>query len=116
MNQGHVDADDCAHSWGAAAMSSGAARNMTELVVTRCFLGVFEATFGAGASYFLSSLYTRRELGFRLSLLLGTSPLANTFASSLAYGIAQIRGSTEPWRLIFLIGAIHCRLGLVNLN
>lgn len=50
MNQGHVDADDCAHSWGAAAMSSGAARNMTELVVTRCFLGVFEATFGAGAS------------------------------------------------------------------
>lgn len=85
-------------------MSSGAARNMAELVVTRCFLGVFEATFGAGAPYFLSTLYKRHELGFRMSFLLGMSPLANTFASSLAYGITQIRGSLEPWRLLFIIG------------
>lgn len=91
-------------SWGAAAMSSGAARNMAELVVTRCFLGVFEATFGSGAPYFLSMLYKRRELGFRMSLLLGMMPLANTFASSLAYGIVQIRHSLEPWRLLFIIG------------
>ncbi|PNY30008.1 Alkaline phosphatase [Tolypocladium capitatum] len=103
--------------WGAAAMSSGAARNMAELVVTRCFLGVFEATFGSGAPYFLSMLYRRRELGFRMSFLLGTSPLANTFASSLAYGISQIRGSLEPWRLLFIIGTEtrpyrHVDLGL----
>ncbi|POR35094.1 Alkaline phosphatase [Tolypocladium paradoxum] len=89
--------------WGAAAMSSGAARSMAELAVTRCFLGVFEATFGAGAPYFLSMLYKRRELGFRMSFLLGMSPLANTFASSLAYGITQIRASLEPWRLLFII-------------
>ncbi|KAM4062282.1 major facilitator superfamily protein [Hirsutella rhossiliensis] len=89
--------------WGAAAMSSGAARNMTELVITRCFLGIFEAAFGAGAPYFLSMLYKRRELGFRMSLLLGMMPLANTFASSLAYGITQIRHSLEPWRLLFII-------------
>ena len=90
--------------WGAAAMSSGAARNMAHLVVARRFLGVFEATFGAGAPYFLSMLYRRKELGFRMSLLVGMSPLANTFASSLAYGITQIRGSLAPWRLLFIIG------------
>ncbi|PFH63292.1 hypothetical protein XA68_14944 [Ophiocordyceps unilateralis] len=89
--------------WGAAAMSSGAARNMGELVVTRCLLGVFEATFGSGAPYFLSLLYKRRELALRMSLLLGMMPLANTFASSLAYGITQMRGSLEPWRLLFII-------------
>ncbi|RDA94516.1 hypothetical protein CP533_2701, partial [Ophiocordyceps camponoti-saundersi (nom. inval.)] len=90
-------------SWGAAAMSSGAAHNMGELIVTRCLLGVFEATFGSGAPYFLSLLYKRRELALRMSILLGMMPLANTFASSLAYGITQIRGSIEPWRLLFII-------------
>ncbi|PHH58665.1 hypothetical protein CDD81_4890 [Ophiocordyceps australis] len=89
--------------WGVAAMSSGAARNMTQLLVTRCFLAIFEATFGSGAPYFLSMLYQRHELGLRMSLLLGMSPLANTFASSLAYAITHIRGSLEPWRLLFII-------------
>ncbi|KAH8648832.1 major facilitator superfamily domain-containing protein [Ilyonectria robusta] len=89
--------------WGAAAMCSGAAQNMAGLVVCRAFLGVFEAAFGAGAPYFLSMFYRRRELGFRVSLLLGMSPLANCFASALAYGIKHIRGSMEPWRYLFII-------------
>ncbi|CEI70711.1 unnamed protein product [Fusarium venenatum] len=89
--------------WGTAAMCSGAAHNMAELVVTRVFLGVFEATFGAGAPYFLSCIYKRSELGLRMSILLGMSPLANTFASSLAYGITHITGSLEAWRWLFII-------------
>uniref|UniRef100_A0A0B7K4D0 Major facilitator superfamily (MFS) profile domain-containing protein n=1 Tax=Bionectria ochroleuca TaxID=29856 RepID=A0A0B7K4D0_BIOOC len=89
--------------WGASAMSSGAARNLTQLIVTRCLLGMFEAAFGVGAPYFLSLLYKRQELGLRMSFLLGMSPLANTFASSLAYGITHIKGSSEPWRLLFII-------------
>lgn len=31
------------------------------------------------------------------------SPLANCFAGALAYGITQIEGSLEPWRLLFII-------------
>ncbi|TVY78091.1 High-affinity nicotinic acid transporter [Fusarium oxysporum f. sp. cubense] len=89
--------------WGTAAMCSGAVHNMTQLIVTRIFLGIFEATFGAGAPFFLSCLYKRRELGLRMSILLGMSPLANTFASSLAYGITHIKGSLAPWRLLFII-------------
>jgi MFS family permease len=85
-------------------MCSGAVHNMTQLIVTRIFLGIFEATFGAGAPFFLSCLYKRRELGLRMSILLGMSPLANTFASSLAYGITHIKGSLAPWRLLFIIG------------
>ncbi|PLB52092.1 permease of the major facilitator superfamily [Aspergillus steynii IBT 23096] len=89
--------------WGAAAMCSGAVNNMAELVVCRCFLGVFEAVFGAGAPYFLSLFYQRQELGFRMSLLLGMSPVANCIAGALAYGITQIRHSIESWRYLFII-------------
>jgi MFS family permease len=100
----HIYVSGLCICWGTAAMCSGAANNMAELVVTRVFLGIFEATFGAGAPYFLSCIYKRSELGLRMSILLGMSPLANTFASSLAYGITHITGSLEPWRWLFIIG------------
>ncbi|KFY20687.1 hypothetical protein V491_03516 [Pseudogymnoascus sp. VKM F-3775] len=90
-------------SWGVAAMSAGAAHNMAGLVAARCVLGVLEAGFGAGAPYYLSLFYQRKELGLRVALLTGMSPLANCFAASLAYGITHIKGSLEPWRLLFLI-------------
>ncbi|EDP53678.1 MFS transporter, putative [Aspergillus fumigatus A1163] len=90
-------------AWGAAAMCSGAVHNLAELIVCRCLLGVFEAAFGAGAPYFLSLFYQRRELGFRVSLLLGMSPVANCFASALAYGITHIRHSIASWRYLFII-------------
>ena len=85
-------------------MSAGAVKNLASLIVCRAFLGTFEAAFGAGAPYFLSLFYQRNELGRRVSLLLGMSPLANCFASALAYGITQINGSIESWRLLFIIG------------
>lgn len=85
-------------------MCSGAVHNFAELVICRCFLGVFEAAFGAGAPYFLSLFYQREELGFRVSLLLGMSPIANCFASALAYGITQINHSIASWRYLFIIG------------
>lgn len=77
---------------------------MAGLVACRCLLGIFEAAFGAGAPYFLSLFYRRKELGFRVSILLGMSPLANCFASALAYGLTQIRGSLRPWQYLFIIG------------
>ncbi|OJJ61836.1 hypothetical protein ASPSYDRAFT_194815 [Aspergillus sydowii CBS 593.65] len=90
--------------WGAAAMCAGAVNNMADLVVCRCLLGVFEAAFGAGAPYFLSLFYQRHELGFRISFLLGMSPVANCFASALAYGITHIKHPTmESWRFLFII-------------
>lgn len=84
---------------------AGAVDNLAELLVCRALLGVFEAAFGAGAPYFLSLFYQRRELGFRVSILLGILPVANCFASSLAYGITHIEHATmESWRFLFIIG------------
>lgn len=92
-------------------MCSGAAKNLAELVATRVFLGIFKATFGAGAPPFLSCIYKRRELGLRVSVLLGMSPLAIASASSLAYRITHIKESLEPWRLLFVMGIIDPATG-----
>lgn len=85
-------------------MCSGVVTNIAGLIACRSLLGIFEAGFGAGAPYFLSLFYKRQELGFRVAILTGMSPLANCFAAALAYGITQIQGSLAPWRLLFLIG------------
>jgi MFS family permease len=77
---------------------------MATIIVCRALMGIFEASFGAGAPYFLSLFYRRSELGFRISVLLGMSPLANCFASSLAFGIVHIKSHIESWRLLFIIG------------
>ncbi|CAI7609853.1 unnamed protein product [Penicillium palitans] len=89
--------------WGTAAMCSGAVNSFPQILATRFLLGIFESVFGSGAPYFLSLFYQRQELGLRVSILLGMSPVANCFASALAYGITHIRGSIEPWRYLFII-------------
>lgn len=87
-------------------MCSGLTHNMAGLIVCRCLLGTFEAAFGAGAPYFLSLFYQRHELGLRVSILLGMSPLANCFASALAYGITHIHTPWGAWRYLFIIGKL----------
>ncbi|KAJ4168666.1 hypothetical protein NW754_010589 [Fusarium falciforme] len=92
--------------WGVVATCTGTVKNMAGLCACRAALGILEAAFGAGAPYYLSLFYQRRELGLRVSILIGMSPLANCFAASLAYGIAQINASLEPWRLILLLEGV----------
>jgi MFS family permease len=93
-------------SWGILATCASAVQNMAGLVVVRTLLGIFEASFGAGAPYYLSLFYQRKELAKRVSFLLGMSPLANCFAGALAYGITRINHGMEPWRWLFIIGII----------
>jgi MFS family permease len=97
---------DVAHNlrWGIAATCTGTVKNMAGICACPAALGILEAAFGAGAPYFLSLFYQRQELGLRVAILIGMSPLGNCFASSLAYGISQIHSSVETWRLILLIG------------
>ena len=97
-------------------MCAGAVNDFSQLVACRSLLGIFESVFGCGAPYFLSLFYQRNELGFRISLLTGMSPIANCFASTLAYGITQIKGSLKPWRYLFIIGKFVLLLDISNTN
>lgn len=85
-------------------MCSGAVFNFAGIITARIFVGVFEAGFGAGVPYFMSLVYKRKELGLRLAILLGTSPIANCIAGAMAYGITHIQSSLESWRWLMIIG------------
>jgi len=85
-------------------MVTAASHNLATLITIRCILGIFEASFGAGAPYYLSMFYQRKELAFRVALLTGMSPSANCFAGALAYGITQINRGMAPWKWLFIIG------------
>lgn len=73
------------------------------MMALRSFLGIAEAGFGPGVTYYLSFFYLRHELGFRCALYFAASPLANMFAGALAYGITSGHANFASWRLLFLV-------------
>lgn len=91
-------------SWGAAAICSGVVHNLAGLAACRAILGVCEVMLATGSPFYLSMFYQRHELGLRMAFLLGSSPLANCFASAVAYGITHINSSWADWRWLFVIG------------
>jgi MFS family permease len=93
-----------AFGWGAASMLQAATTNFAGLLALRCLIGVFEAGFAPGVALFLSFFYHRSEMGFRYGIFISFSPIANCFASALAYGIVQAHSSISQWKLLFIIG------------
>ncbi|OOQ85003.1 putative pantothenate transporter [Penicillium brasilianum] len=95
-----------AFGWGAASMLQAATTNFAGLIALRCLIGAFEAGFAPGVALFLSFFYHRSEMGFRYGLFISFSPIANCFASALAYGIVNVRTSLAQWQLLFIIEGI----------
>ncbi|KAL4949480.1 major facilitator superfamily domain-containing protein [Aspergillus filifer] len=92
--------------WGAASILQAATSNLAGMLVLRCFIGLFEAGFAPGVALFLSFFYHRSEMGFRYGLFISFSPIANCFASALAYGIVNARTMLAEWQLLFIIEGI----------
>jgi len=58
-----------------------------EALVTRFFIGFFEAAFFPGALFILSKWYRRDEYGLRVALLYCGNLLSNAFGSLIASGV-----------------------------
>lgn len=71
-------------AWAIVSASTAAAKNYTQLVVVRFFLGVAEAPYYPGALYMLSLFYTRKEIATRLSILYSGNILATSFSGLIA--------------------------------
>lgn len=93
-------------AWGVIATCQAAVQTYQGELALRFILGIFEAGFGPGVPYLLSFFYLRHEVGSRIGLFLSAAPLANTFASALAYGITSGNSSLANWRLLFLVEGI----------
>lgn len=96
--------------WGVISAATGEVQSYGGLLAVRFVLGWIEAAFFPGLLFLLSSWYTRRELGFRTSILYAGSLLSGAFSGLIAAGITGgldgARG-LSAWRWLFIIeGAI----------
>lgn len=90
--------------WGVTSILQATTTNFAGLMALRCLLGLFEAGFAPGVALFLSFFYHRSEMAFRYGLFISFSPIANCFASAMAYGIVHGETSLSSWKLLFVIG------------
>jgi len=92
--------------WGTISACTAAVQSWGGLIAVRFFLGFIEAAYFPGCLYFLSSWYTRKELGFRTAMLYSGSLLSGAFSGLIAAGITKnldgARG-LRAWRWLFII-------------
>ncbi|KAJ1885151.1 hypothetical protein LPJ81_006955, partial [Coemansia sp. IMI 209127] len=94
--------------WGICSTSMAAAKNYSDLVATRFFMGVFEAGVGPAAPVILSYFYLRHELAWRTALYYGSSTFAGAFGGLIAYGVTKnlSHEALAPWKLLFIIEGV----------
>lgn len=96
--------------WGIISGATAGVKSYGELVAVRFILGFVEAAYFPGCLFFLSSWYTRKELGFRTAIMFSGSLLSGAFSGLISAGITHgldgARGM-RAWRWLFIIeGAI----------
>jgi MFS family permease len=100
----------CMIVWGIISGATGACQNFGGLVACRFFLGFIEAAYFPGCLFYLSSWYTRKELGLRTAILYSGSLISGAFGGLVTAGITSNMDGTHglrAWRWVFLIeGAI----------
>ncbi|KAI1762667.1 MFS general substrate transporter [Hypoxylon sp. FL1150] len=91
--------------WGVSAMSIGFVKNFSAFVGVRALLGFMEGGLLPGIVLYLSTIYTRGELGFRIGIFYTAASLAGAFGGLLARGISEIgkRGGLNQWSWIFTL-------------
>ena len=99
----------CMVVWGVISAATAEAKSFGGLVAIRFFLGFVEAAYFPGCLFFLSSWYTRKELGFRTALLYSGSLLSGAFSGLISAGITNgLDGAKglRAWRWLFIIEGV----------
>ena len=99
----------CMIVWGVISASTAGAHSYGGLIAIRFFLGFVEAAYFPGCLFFLSSWYTRKELGFRIALLYSGSLLSGAFSGLISAGITNgLDGAKglRAWRWLFIIEGV----------
>ena len=99
----------CMVVWGVISAATGEAQSYGGLIAIRFFLGFVEAAYFPGCLFFLSSWYTRKELGFRTALLYSGSLLSGAFSGLISAGITNgLDGAKgmRAWRWLFIIEGV----------
>ncbi|OWZ26829.1 high-affinity nicotinic acid transporter [Cryptococcus neoformans AD2-60a] len=89
--------------WGSMAMVNAAVNNYASCLAVRGLLGVFEAPFAGTLIYYLTTFYTRGELGMRIAAFYSCNALSGAFSGLIGYGVFQLESSLKGWQILFLI-------------
>ncbi|KAF9466736.1 major facilitator superfamily domain-containing protein [Collybia nuda] len=92
--------------WGLSSTLMSTSFNFGGILVTRVFLGVFEAGFGPVIPLYFSYFYTKAEMGLRMAYWFGFAAVAGAFGGLIAFGVQHIESSIQKWRLLFIIEGI----------
>jgi len=86
--------------WGLAQTCMAACTNYQGLLVTRFFLGLFEAGCLPLFSVITCQWYRRSEQPIRVAAWYGTNGVATIFASAVSYGLGHIPSETlRSWQM-----------------
>ncbi|KAF2715665.1 pantothenate transporter liz1 [Pleomassaria siparia CBS 279.74] len=99
----------CMVIWGIISGATGTCHNFSGLVVCRFFLGFIEAAYFPGCLFYLSSWYTRKELGLRTAVLYSGSLVSGAFGGLVTAGITSNMDGTKglrAWRWVFILEGI----------
>jgi MFS transporter, ACS family, DAL5 transporter family protein len=101
-------------AWGIATACGAAATNYTTLLVSRVFLGVFEATIGPSLMLISSQYYTKAEAAPRFSFWYLGLGLGQIIGGAISYGFQHVTGGgLAGWRVMFIVlGAVTVCVGL----
>ncbi|KAL2812184.1 major facilitator superfamily domain-containing protein [Aspergillus granulosus] len=102
--------------WGICAMCQCAPKNFGGMLSIRIILGIFEAGFFAGATFYFTLFYTRGEMGFRLAIMQSFAVLAAAFSGLISFGVFQIgHPVVKGWQWLFIIeGAMTLIVGVIG--
>lgn len=101
--------------WGIATACGAAAYNYQTLLISRIFLGIFEATIGPSLILIVGQWYTSAEQAPRLCFWYLGLGFGQIIGGALSYGFQHISSdaSVSGWRSMFiLLGCITVVVGL----
>ncbi|KAK8104982.1 transporter [Apiospora kogelbergensis] len=103
--------------WGGLCMCHAAIRNSGTLIALRLLIGAAEAGFTQIGNYYMSTVYPKSELAWRVGLFSGMYSVAGAFAGLIAYGLLKIETPhIHGWQALFLLeGGFTVLLGLLTL-
>ncbi|ORY66071.1 major facilitator superfamily domain-containing protein [Pseudomassariella vexata] len=90
---------------GILGMCQGLVQNYGGLLAVRFLMGAFEASLPAGATYMISTYYTKRDAALRFAWFFNFALAGPFFSGLLAYAIQRLEGTGgyQGWRWLFII-------------
>jgi MFS family permease len=104
--------------WGTATACGAAAHNYHTLLVSRIFLGIFEATIGPSLLLISSQWYTKSEQAPRFSLWYCGLGLGQILGGAISYGFQHVAPGSglAGWRTMFIVlGCVTVAIGIATL-